>query len=597
MNTERYELATKAFKGQRYQESLQQIEQFKKENSIETMLDLSYEYAFFEMLVNYHLGLKGDKPHFKVVTALGESYLALNRIDMAKSSELLKQQSFTILTLMGESFSHLANLGSAIKAFEYAVKLDPDKKNRVIWFKLFVMYAKCMKSVAARELAGELSSWQEFTVPILFCLLDLSILEQNRRSALKEIQLIKEKFDLLDEEHLYRFIDKVVYISEFDMAEELIHRASKGKGLNISFSLWLAAISFSRKEYGKVIEIIEQAGQTDSRKGAHLLGRAYEKLGEFDKAFRAYSLSAQHQESDARSLLKTDQDKNFTELYKHINLADLHQKNVNHKGDDKVSLNTPVFLIGFPRSGTTLLDTILDTQSGLEILSERPAVLSVCDYMETVLGKRYPQDIVTLSATELDELRNIYFETVKQYSLSDTRGEVGVPIIVDKMPLNTLHIPIILSLFPDAKFIFSVRHPMDCVLSNFQQNFKYSHEISFLSTLDSCTERYRDVLSHFERCEQEYDLDVHFVKYENLVLNFEEEAKKVFEFIGLKEVDDAYLEFNRKAEDKIVNTASKDQVTQAMYLSSTYKWKNYDKHLSVQLKTLDYFIEKFGYLA
>lgn len=598
MDNSYYEQAVKAFNEQEYLLALQHVNQFNKDNMFKNMQHLPHEYSFFEILVNYQLGLKGDKSYFHNAIILGEHYLAAHGVDKTEKNELIRQQTLIVLTLMGECFCNVDNRGSAIKAYEYAINLDPEKKDRNVWFKLFSLYAKEVMGELTRELAIDILTWQEFVIPAHLFLLGLARSEQNKALALAEINILENKFALLDEAQVNLLIQHTLKIGEVDKAEKFISRVSSNNICSAQYAESLARVYFAKKEYKKSIELIEEYGQENSKKGSLALGKAYDKLGEFDKAFNAYTVSSEIQETEAQEFFKIRGKIDYPERYKNVDLDNLNKKKINIQSafsSERKKNNAPIFLLGFNRSGTTLLDSILDTQPSLVTLSESPSVASAFSFMKTFLSKQYPEEISSLSTSDLERIKEAYDEMVKRFLPLENNIKGGHKLIIDKMPLHTLHIPFILTLFPNAKFIFSLRHPMDCVLSNFQQNYNQNAETSFLTTLKLCTKRYIEVFTHFERCQQAFDLDIHFIKYEDLVLNIEEEAKKVFEFIGLQNIDPSYLQFHNIAKNKVIKTASSGQVNQPLYTSSMYKWKNYEHHLTAELKALEHFIDKFGY--
>ncbi|MEY8213835.1 MAG: sulfotransferase, partial [Colwellia sp.] len=290
--------------------------------------------------------------------------------------------------------------------------------------------------------------------------------------------------------------------------------------------------------------------------------------------------------------------RNYSNEYNDIDLDSINKKhfenakNIAYKNQQK----SPVFLLSVPRSGTTLLENILDTQPDIITLSERSTIADTLEYLVTKLRKNYPQDLLSLSKSEIKKLQKVYYETANIFCESDDLlSPKSQQILIDKMPLNTLHIPLIITMFPDAKFIFPLRHPVDCVLSCFQQNFVFNSEMHFLSTLENVTKKYIDVMQHFKRCQKALTLDIHFIKYEQLTTNIERECHKIFDFLGMDNIDKNFLAFDLHAKNKIISTASVNQVNQKLYQSSVYKWKNYEKHLTKQMEELKPFIEQFGY--
>ena len=151
----------------------------------------------------------------------------------------------------------------------------------------------------------------------------------------------------------------------------------------------------------------------------------------------------------------------------------------------KINANLPVFLIGFPRSGTTLLDTILRSHSEVDVLEEKPIINSVEQIIKTKF-KCSIDKLHELNTLDLDFLRDQYLKILK--SNSDVKK--NAKILIDKFPFQTVCLPLINLLFPKSKIIFTHRHPYDTVLSCFQQTFEPNNAMSNFRSIDSTSEIY-----------------------------------------------------------------------------------------------------------
>ena len=179
----------------------------------------------------------------------------------------------------------------------------------------------------------------------------------------------------------------------------------------------------------------------------------------------------------------------------------------------------PVFLIGFPRSGTTLLDQVLDAHPGLATMEEKPALDAVRHAVAAMPGG-YPEALAGLDAGEIHRLRRLYFAEAARY--------VAVPEgarLVDKMPLNTIDAGLIARLFPKAKVLLALRHPCDVVLSGFMQAFKPNPAMVQFETLESSAVFYAAVMDLWRQYEPVLPLLVHRVRYEDLIADFEGETQ------------------------------------------------------------------------
>ena len=250
----------------------------------------------------------------------------------------------------------------------------------------------------------------------------------------------------------------------------------------------------------------------------------------------------------------------------------------------------PVFLVGFPRSGTTLLDQILDSHPRLATLEEKPAVDAVVAEVAAMEGG-YPGALATLSADDIGRLRGVYVAAVSGYLEAPLDGA----ILVDKMPLNSVDAGLIHRLFPDARFLLSLRHPCDVVLSGFMQAFRPNPAMVRFSTLADTAALYAQVMDLWRRYVRVLPLlAVHAVRYEDLVADLEGEARRVLAFLGLP-WDDAILEYAERARGRVLTTPSYHQVVRPIYTTSVGRWARYRNQLDPLLPLLGPSIEAFGY--
>ena len=150
----------------------------------------------------------------------------------------------------------------------------------------------------------------------------------------------------------------------------------------------------------------------------------------------------------------------------------------------------PTFLIGFPRSGTTLLDTILRTHSKIDVIEEK-AILSKA---QLHLGNKLSiVDIENLTSGELANAKEIYFEELEKFVSTKSGG-----CVIDKLPLNILDVPIIHKLFPTAKFILALRHPLDSILSCWMQLFRLNPAMANMVELDRIVDFYGEAMTVLE---------------------------------------------------------------------------------------------------
>lgn len=249
----------------------------------------------------------------------------------------------------------------------------------------------------------------------------------------------------------------------------------------------------------------------------------------------------------------------------------------------------PVFLIGFLRSGTTLLEQILDSHPRVQALNEKPmAAVMEREFIKIAQGK--PGALKDLSVNQLRELHQAYWGEAALHC--DRQQDT---FLVDKQPLNIVRVPLLWRAFPQSPFILAVRHPCDVVLGCLMQKFGYNNVMSGFADLESIALLYVRVMSAWCEFVERLPLRWQQIRYEDLVDNVESEARKVLEFIGVG-WSDAVLEHSEHAQTRgIINTPSYHQVTKPIYRHARYRWKRYEKELAPVIQMLQPFIERFGY--
>ncbi len=307
--------------------------------------------------------------------------------------------------------------------------------------------------------------------------------------------------------------------------------------------------------------------------------RNFEKLKNFKKAFEVIN-----QKNVFVSNL--NENKKYDKKNFHSMIEAYKKFYINKEIDYSYTNNHPniVFIIGFPRSGTTLLDTILRTHSKTFVLEEKPYLLNLRhEYFRNKNNKLESIDEMTVD--EIKIIQKKYFDNI-DYNNNK--------IIIDKFPLTIIEVGFLKKIFPKSKIILSMRHPCDSVLSCFFSNFKINDAmINFLNLNDSVV-FYNNIFELFDIYTKSLNLDFLTVKYEDLVGSFEKTLKKVLTFLNLKYEDNLNRFYETAINRNIINTPSYNQVTEPLYNTSINRWKNYEEAKFLQ-KDLKKWIEKQGY--
>jgi tetratricopeptide (TPR) repeat protein len=251
---------------------------------------------------------------------------------------------------------------------------------------------------------------------------------------------------------------------------------------------------------------------------------------------------------------------------------------------DPPERGSPAFLVGFPRSGPTLLDTFLMGHPDSIVLEEVPLLTAA----QQALGDG--PDLPDRSPAELEKARDAYFAAMDAHVPEGFGG-----LVIDKFPLNMLAPRFIHTLFPDAKLIFAQRHPCDCVLSCFMQAFALNDSMASFLEIDSAANFYDAAMSLWTRCTEILPLQVHRIVYEDLVAQPEASLKPLVDFLGLGWRDELLDHRSTAKARGTINTPSYAQVTQPLTRRPSGRWKRYREQLEPVLPVLLPWAERLGY--
>ena len=251
---------------------------------------------------------------------------------------------------------------------------------------------------------------------------------------------------------------------------------------------------------------------------------------------------------------------------------------------------SPVFIVGFPRSGTTMLEQMLDAHPGFTSMDEQLTLHHCIRQMEDGFGLRYPFELDRLDAEMLDALRGLYWEEV-----ANVVQIAGNQRLVDKNPLNMLRLPMIRRMFPDAKIILALRHPCDVMLSCYMQNFRSP---AFMTLCSSIERLARSYVNSMRSCIHHQELlapDVLVLRYEDTVANFPAQVARISEFLGIE--DDEHLAgfATHAARKGYISTPSYAQVVEPVNTRAVARWHAYRKYFAPVFPILQPVADHWGY--
>lgn len=352
-----------------------------------------------------------------------------------------------------------------------------------------------------------------------------------------------------------------------------------------------ARLSYRKKNYDTALAQIESSPFTSVTgdeivRSLKLKADCQNALGHFKAAFGTYT--EMNREIRTTSAFDwTSADYYFSRVAAHAKILSEMSRASFQRNSDEPPIPAPVFLIGFPRSGTTLLDTILRTHSKITVVEEKPTMSRT---LESVKHGIRIEDLENLSAQDKQQLRRRYFEELNKHT--DFQNN---PCTIDKMPLNIIHAPVIAQLFPHAKFIFTIRHPLDCILSCFMQNFKLNAAMGNMLDLSRIVALYCNSMHLWDLSNARYGFDVKEVRYEDLIRDFQHEVSGLVNFLEL-EWEDSLSDYRSTAEKRgRIHTPSYSQVVQPIYNSASYRWRNYKAELKEYFDEIQPWVTRFNY--
>ena len=248
-----------------------------------------------------------------------------------------------------------------------------------------------------------------------------------------------------------------------------------------------------------------------------------------------------------------------------------------------------IFLVGFPRSGTTLLERVLSSSDEVASLEEKD---TLSDAVREFMDKPGSLDrLRRASDWDLEPFRKQYWRRVEAFT-----GEVAGRALIDKLPLNTMKLPLIARLFPGARVLFALRDPRDVVLSCFRQRFRMNASMFEFLTLPRAARLYDGVMTLAEQLRVKLPLSVHTHRYEDLVTDFEAQTRAICDFMDI-EWREEMRHFDANIGARSIATPSSTQVARGLYGDGVGQWRRYSEQLAPVMKILEPWVEQYGYAS
>lgn len=500
------------------------------------------------------------------------------------------------LEQLGQWCMQLGVPRAAAAAWQRAAELAPDSARLRI--------AAARARVAAHDiLAGEaLLTWRDWPTPSDDLLLELADLLAEVGEPWDALEILeplvsRKPVDWSAQLLLAKLYERVnrpeQATTRLDWIEAMQAGAPDSEWIVREVRIQRSQLALRAGDYSTARRLLEQAGPADDRDAGYFfaLARAYDRLADAEVTIDALREAHRRQLEDLRAakpellepgaaLLPGVDDR--------VSAADYRAWPALQAPDAEQS---PVFVVGFPRSGTTLLEQMLDAHPRLQSMDERPFLNLLAGQLHAV-GIDVPEDLARLTQRDCDELR-------KGYVLMGCRkiARRWDARLVDKNPLNMLWLPMLHRLFPKARIILAVRHPCDVIWSCYLQNFRAASLVAACRSLETLAQAYVAAMRCWLHHVEVFHPDVFVSRYEDLVADAPAQAQRIAAFLGLDDAE-AMLTFAARAREKgFIKTPSYTQVIEPINARGMGRWQPYRAYFDEVLSIVQPMLEHWGYDA
>jgi tetratricopeptide (TPR) repeat protein len=470
----------------------------------------------------------------------------------------------------------LHNNVAAEQALKNACKLAP--KNQTVNIILANFYFSKNDFQQAKKLAFSLNekvlkAAEHNQLAFLFS--KLSLTEESINQYRMAIAL-----DAKNNDHYYSLAAVLRHAGELISAEENLNKAIELNPLDIDSHVLKVDLKKQTHDHHSIDSLItlldEDLAPKDKVQVYFALAKSYEDLADYEKSYVNVEQGNNLRRKHLNYAIETDQ-QTMTKISQIFNEA-WWQKDTVESADKNEQALTPIFVLGMPRTGSTLTDRILtasdDVFSGGELNDFAQLLTEQVNQLQTSSKQEKTPFIEAASQIDFKQLGQTYLSTVKaRFSEVDLGGSIG--FFTDKLPFNYLYLGLIKKALPNAKIIHITRHPMDTCYAIYKTLFQQAYPFSYdLKELGQYFIQYQKLMKHWYSLS---NMDIHQVSYEKLVSSPIETGQALYQFCGL-EWQDKFVEV--KNHQGAVNTASASQVRQKIHKNSVQKWRQYEQQLA-----------------
>lgn len=486
-----------------------------------------------------------------------------NFVDAEKYFEKLisVKESHEIYYIYGNILKKLKKFDKAVSSLENAIKLNPN------FSEAYNSLGNAKKSLNKRDDAEnhyrKAISLKENNIEALFNL--SAILRENLKY--KDLIDVYEKILKIDQKNIktiYNLGSAHLFIGDIIKGREYFEKAIEIDGYHIpSFRNYISVTKINKqnKIFKKLLNInIEKLDNENKTLMFSALSKGYFDMDNIDFGFEYLNKSNLIKKENSKFSLN-DEEKKFINIKNFF----LNLKNLDFKFNNHLE-SKPIFIVGMPRSGTSILEQILSSHSKIYGAGELNFLQKIIDN----LGIVKPDNIKDY----FFKIRSFYYGQISQISKKK--------YIIDKLPVNFRWIGFILKSFPEAKVIHIYRNPMAVCWSNYKTHF-VDVGMDFNLSQQDVAHYYSLYLKLMEFWEQQFKGKIFHISYEKFVQDYESNTKKILSFLDLEWEDEMR---NYENNDRVVTTASYQQVREKIKKNTSNEWKKYKDHLLIMQETL-----------
>jgi tetratricopeptide (TPR) repeat protein len=498
----------------------------------------------------------------------------------------------TLLYNLGVLQMQRLDLNAAHLALRDAVRMQPDDAT-ARW-----AFAQCCYDLIDSEQAIEaLQGWEnlqnltlEMTARIARLLVMLGE-PKNAAAAIEQLLASKARPDRVSL-ILAGTLERLQRLDEAECVAATVQRTGMQAESDVESDLLSGVLAERRGDYASAYRFFSQAARANEtpmlrHQALFPLARVCDSLGRYGEAYEIAQDAHRSQlafceiamgksiAKESAILARTAKPCDPSDVLQWQEVADNEQP--------------PIFIVGFPRSGTTLLEQVLDAHPLLCSMDEQPFLIQACNEV-IARSVNYPAELGRLSNSDLVDIRERYWERARK------RSGMGMEQrLVDKMPVNMTLLPLIRRLFPKARIILAIRHPCDTLLSCFLQSFRAPELALLCRDLPTLGSAYNRMFSVWYSQVALLHPNIHEIFYERLTADFAAQVRILADYLQLP-WDDAMLQPGDRARSKgFISTPSYSQVVKPINSRSVGRWRHYRGHFEPLLPLVTPWIERWGY--